>query len=75
MDSESADFRLPALTHLPGCLRACLAALRVLAMAPTIADEPCRIFLKGTGQVNWYQFDMRSHRFTVSESVRLCLAV
>jgi polyisoprenoid-binding protein YceI len=38
-------------------------------------DLPERIFLKGTGQVNRYQFDMRSHRFMVSETVRLCLAV
>jgi polyisoprenoid-binding protein YceI len=38
-------------------------------------DLPQRIFLKGTGQVNRYRFDMRSHRLTVSETVRLCLAV
>ena len=40
-----------------------------------IGNLPDRIFLKGIGQVNRYQFDMRSHRFTVSETVRLCLAV
>ena len=38
-------------------------------------DLPDRIFLKGTGQVSRYQFDMRSYRFMVSETVRLCLAV
>jgi polyisoprenoid-binding protein YceI len=38
-------------------------------------DLPQRIFLKGTGQVDRYRFDMRSHRMTVSETVRLCLAV
>ena len=36
---------------------------------------PDRIFLKGTGQLNRYQFNMRSYRFTVSETVRLCLEV
>lgn len=40
-----------------------------------LGNLPDRIFLQGTGQVNRYQFDMRSHRFTVSETVRLCLAV
>ena len=40
-----------------------------------MGNLPDRIFLKGIGQVNRYQFDMRSHRFTVSETVRLCLAV
>jgi polyisoprenoid-binding protein YceI len=39
-------------------------------------DElPGRIFLKGKGQVNRYQFDMRSHSLMVSETVRLCLGV
>ena len=36
---------------------------------------PARIFLNGNGQVNRYNFNMRSHRFTVSETVRLCLAI
>jgi len=40
-----------------------------------MGNLPDRIFLKGLGQVNRYQFDMRSHRFSVSETVRLCLAV
>ena len=40
-----------------------------------LGNLPDRIFLKGTGQVNRYQFNMRSRRFTVSETVRLCLAV
>jgi len=40
-----------------------------------LGNLPDRIFLKGTGQVNRYQFDMRSYRFMVSETVRLCLAV
>ena len=40
-----------------------------------MGNLPDRIFLKGVGQVNRYQFDMRSHRFTVNETVRLCLAV
>jgi polyisoprenoid-binding protein YceI len=34
-----------------------------------------RIYLHGTGQVNRYKFDMRSYRFFVSETVRLCLSV
>jgi polyisoprenoid-binding protein YceI len=40
-----------------------------------LGNLPGRIFLKGTGQVNRYQFDMHSRRFTVSETVRLCLDV
>ena len=40
-----------------------------------MGNLPDRIFLNGKGQVNRYQFDMLSHRFTVSENVRLCLAV
>jgi polyisoprenoid-binding protein YceI len=36
---------------------------------------PDRIRLHGTGQVNRYQFDMRTRGFTVSENVRLCLDV
>ena len=40
-----------------------------------LGDLPGRIFLKGTGQVNRYHFDMRSYKFIVSETVRLCLAV
>ena len=38
-------------------------------------NQPSRILLTGTGQINRYQFDMRSHRFVVSDSVRLCLSV
>lgn len=34
-----------------------------------------RMLLTGVGQVNRYQFDMRSHQLFVSESVRLCLSV
>jgi polyisoprenoid-binding protein YceI len=40
-----------------------------------LGNLPDRISLKGKGQVNRYQFDMRSRRFTVSETVRLCLDV
>ena len=40
-----------------------------------LGNLPDRIFLKGTGQVSRYRFDMRSRRFSVSEIVRLCLAV
>jgi polyisoprenoid-binding protein YceI len=40
-----------------------------------LGNLPDRIFLKGTGQVNRYQFDMHSRKFTVSKTVRLCLAV
>jgi polyisoprenoid-binding protein YceI len=40
-----------------------------------MGNLPDRIFLNGQGQVNRYQFDMRSHRFSVNETVRLCLAV
>jgi len=40
-----------------------------------LGNQPDRIFLKGTGQVSRYQFDMRHHRFTIGETVRLCLDV
>ena len=40
-----------------------------------LGDQPDRIFLQGTGQVSRYQFDMRHHRFTIGETVRLCLDV
>jgi polyisoprenoid-binding protein YceI len=38
-------------------------------------DRPERIYLHGTGQVDRLQFDMRSHQFLVSQTVRLCLSV
>ena len=37
--------------------------------------RPERIYLKGTSEVNRVNFDMRSYRFVVSETVRLCLSV
>lgn len=40
-----------------------------------LGNLPDRIFLKGKGQVNRYQFDMLSRKFTVSKTVRLCLSV
>jgi polyisoprenoid-binding protein YceI len=40
-----------------------------------LGNLPDRIFMTGTGQVNRYLFDMRSRRFTVSETVHLCLEV
>jgi len=38
-------------------------------------SRPDRIHLQGTGQVSRYQFDMHHHRFTIGETVRLCLDV
>jgi polyisoprenoid-binding protein YceI len=38
-----------------------------------LGNLPDRILLKGKGQVSRYQFNMRSRRFTVSETARLCL--
>ena len=38
-----------------------------------LGNLPDRILLKGNGQANRYQFNMLSRRFTVSETVRLCL--
>jgi polyisoprenoid-binding protein YceI len=38
-------------------------------------DRPEQIYLHGTGQVDRLQFDMRSHQFLVSQTVRLCLSV
>jgi polyisoprenoid-binding protein YceI len=40
-----------------------------------LGDLPDRIYLHGNGQVNRYQFNMRTRRFTVNETVRLCLDV
>ena len=40
-----------------------------------LGNLPDRIHLKGHGQVSRYQFDMRHHRITISETVRLCLDV
>ena len=40
-----------------------------------LCNLPDRIHLKGNGQVSRYQFDMRHHRITISETVRLCLDV
>ncbi|HAJ92264.1 MAG TPA: hypothetical protein DCO71_06585 [Gammaproteobacteria bacterium] len=40
-----------------------------------LGNQPDRIALQGTGQVSRYQFDMRHHRFTIGETVRLCLDV
>jgi polyisoprenoid-binding protein YceI len=42
---------------------------------PGTGELPGRILLRGTGQVSRYRFDMRSNSLTVSETVRLCLAV
>ena len=38
-------------------------------------ERPKRIYLKGKSEVNRVNFDMRSYRFVVSETVRLCLSV
>ena len=38
-------------------------------------DRPARIRLSGTSQVNRMKFDIRSHQYTVSQTVRLCLSV
>ena len=49
--------------------------VRINFLEEGLGNLPNRIFLEGSGQVNRYQFDMRSRRFTVNETVRLCLAV
>lgn len=38
-------------------------------------ERPARIYLSGYGQVNRMEYDMRSYRFLVSHTVRLCLNV
>ena len=40
-----------------------------------LGSLPDRILLRGEGQVSRYQFDMRSNRTTINETVRLCLDV
>ena len=47
--------------------------LRVLEIGKK--NRPDRIFMKGKGEVNRFEFDMNSHRYFVSETVRLCLSV
>jgi len=37
--------------------------------------RPEQIYIRGTGQVDRVEFDMRSHRFMVSQTVRLCLSI
>ena len=38
-------------------------------------ERPESILLRGTGQVNRMEFDMRSHQIMISQTVRLCLSV
>ena len=38
-------------------------------------DRADRIRLRGTSHVSRFKYDMRSHRFFVSETIQLCLAV
>jgi polyisoprenoid-binding protein YceI len=38
-------------------------------------DRAGRIRLRGTSHVSRFKYDMRSHRFFVSETIQLCLAV
>jgi len=38
-------------------------------------EQPENIFLRGTGQVNRMEFDIRSHQLMISQNVRLCLSV
>lgn len=38
-------------------------------------DRPENILLRGTGQVNRMEFDIRSHQIMISQTVRLCLSV
>ena len=40
-----------------------------------LGSLPDRIHLQGNGQVNRYQFNMRSHRIMISATVELCLDV
>jgi polyisoprenoid-binding protein YceI len=44
-------------------------------LEPGEGERPDRFRLKGKSEVNRLNFDMRSHRFIVSERVRLCLSV
>lgn len=41
----------------------------------TLPGQAGRIRMRGTSQVNRFSFDMRSYRYFVSETIRLCLAV
>lgn len=60
---------------LRGRTQAVVFKVSIDVIEPGEGELPGRIFLQGTGQVNRYRFDMRSHSLTVSETVRLCLAV
>jgi polyisoprenoid-binding protein YceI len=48
-------------------------SLRVLENGEN--NRPDRIYMKGKGEVNRFEFDMNSYRYFVSDSVRLCLSV
>jgi polyisoprenoid-binding protein YceI len=41
----------------------------------TNGNRADRIRLRGTSHVSRFKFDMRSHRFFVSDTIKLCLAV
>ncbi len=41
----------------------------------TLGERLDRIRMRGASQVNRFSFDMRSYRYFVSETIRLCLAV
>jgi polyisoprenoid-binding protein YceI len=60
---------------LHGVTRPLSIDIGIEVLEKTPDGKPERLFLEGHGQVNRYEFDMRSHRFIVNENVRLCLDV
>jgi len=60
---------------LRGITRPVTFDVHVHALQGGEKERPDRILLEGRSQVQRRDFDMNSHRFFVSETVRLCLAV
>jgi polyisoprenoid-binding protein YceI len=60
---------------LHGITRPVTFDVHVHALEGSEDDRPGRILLEGRSQVERREFDMNSHRFFVSQTVRLCMAV
>ena len=60
---------------LRGSTRPVIFEVDFAAPHKTQRDQAGRIRLRGDSQVNRFDYDMRSHRFFVSETIGLCMAV
>jgi len=60
---------------LRGRTRPIIFDVEIDALEDMEDDRAGRIRLRGTSHVSRFKYDMRSHRFFVSETIQLCLAV